>query len=190
LFHKVLRKKISKKLNKKMKKKQIALLLVITLLLSSCSQKILNFTIISSKNFDLTKASTFVKAKDKVLGKSKVYMIIIVPTGTFLNFDKAINKAIESVPGCVALVDGKVYRKWWMIPVLYLSDASIVEGTPLIDPSLVYNSSEISTYNKIELDRKSEVTKIESISSIEYEILKSNTIKGSKELDFNNTTNL
>ena len=47
---------------------------------------------------------------------------------------EATDRAIESVPGAVALVDGVVYaRGWWFI---FGESTYIVEGLPLIDPSL------------------------------------------------------
>jgi hypothetical protein len=49
---------------------------------------------------------------------------------------EAIDQAIESKPGAVALVDGVVYQKIWYIPYIYGQSGFTVEGTPLIDPAL------------------------------------------------------
>ena len=47
-----------------------------------------------------------------------------------------MDKAIESVPSAIGLVDGVVTYSWWWIPYLYGEFGYEVEGTPLIDPIL------------------------------------------------------
>ena len=47
-----------------------------------------------------------------------------------------MDRAIESQPGAVALVDGVVSFKSWIIPFIYGQQKYIVEGSPLIDPKL------------------------------------------------------
>ncbi len=162
---------------------------ITVILFSSCSQKLLNFKLISSKNVDLSKASTFVKGKDKVEGNDVVHIIVIIPTGK-INFNKALDMAIGSVPGCVALLDGSIYSKFWFIPYIYGKQTAVIEGIPLIDPSLVYNSNDLPKYGKVELNKQGEIKKTQSISATEYYSLKSKIVKDSKEIKFNNTTSL
>lgn len=164
------------------------LLVLVAFIFSSCSQRIFDFTMVSTKNVDLSKASTFKRSNTRANGEDGVYWFITIPLG-FPNLKEAIDRAIESTPGAVALVDGVVYSKaWWAILTGYSS--YVVEGTPLIDPSLALNSKDMPTYGKIELDKNGEVKSVESISSTEYFALKDNVVKDSKETKFKNSIEL
>lgn len=153
------------------------------LLFGSCSHRVLDFTLISSKNVDITKSASFVRGKNRVSGNDMVHWIIIVPTGT-VSIKKALDRAIESTPGCVALLDGVIYTKFWWIPYIYGQQEASIEGTPLIDPSLADNGSDIPKYGKIELDRNGEIKYSEHISFTEYFALKDKIAKNSKEMKF------
>ena len=115
-----------------------------------------------------------------------VHWIIFIPTGT-VNIKEALDKAIESTPGCVALLDGVIYSKFWWIPYIYGQQSATIEGTPLIDPSLTYNTEDIPNYGKIELDKNGKIKSVEDISSTEYLALKNKIIKDSKETKFNSS---
>ena len=167
---------------KKLKFNLMALTMV-AFLLSSCSHRVLDFTLISSKNVDLSKGASFVRGKSRVEGKDMVHWIIFIPTGT-VNIKEALDRAIESTPGCVALLDGVIYTKFWWIPYIYGQQSATIEGTPLIDPSLAFNSGEMPTYGKIELNKNGEIKSVENISSTEYLALKDKIVKVSKETKF------
>lgn len=149
------------------------------ILYSSCSHKVLDFALISSKNVDLSKASSFTKGNNRVIGKDVVHLVIIFPTGN-LSVKEALDKAIESTPNCVALLDGVIYTKFWFIPYIYGQQSMIVEGTPLIDKSSTMNSLDMPTYGKIELDKKGSIKSIENISNTSYYALKEKIAKNSK----------
>ena len=154
-------------------------------ILSSCSQHIFDFTLVSTKNVDLSKAGTFMRTNTRVKGEDGVYMVIYIPLG-MPNVKTAIDKAIESTPGAIALIDCVVISKsWWAVLTGYT--AYVVEGTALIDPSLVLNNEKSSIYGKIELDRNGEIKNIESLSSNEYLALKSKVVKESQEIKFANS---
>jgi len=104
--------------------------------LAGCAQttRIGDFTIISSKNIDLSKGANFKRGTNRVIGKDLIH------GGGFRgpaapNMKTAIDRAIESVPGTVALVDGVISQVMGSFSFGYM-----VEGTPLIDPSLLENS--------------------------------------------------
>ena len=104
------------------------------LFLSGCMTRIVDYTLLSTKNVDLSKAGTFKRGANRVTGEDDQWMIIFIPTGPAPHLKNAVDRAIESVPGAIALVDGVVSQGgWWFI----IGESSIVcEGTPLIDPSL------------------------------------------------------
>ena len=162
---------------------------IVALIFSSCSHRVLDFTLISTKNVDLSNAATFERGKSRVQGTDMVHWIIIFPTGT-VSIKEAVDKAIESTPGCVALLDGVIYTKFWWIPYIYGQQSATIEGTPLIDPSIAYDSGEMPTYGKIELDENGEIQSVENISSTEYLALKGKIVKESQEVKFGNSNEI
>lgn len=148
-------------------------------LLSSCTQRVLDFTIVSSKNIDIEHSHSFIKKNQRTQGKDMVHWIILIPTGV-PHIKEALDKAIESTPGCVALMDGVITYKFWWIPYVYGKEYYIVEGTPLIDPNSSSYIDSGATYGKIELDSKGEVKKIENFNESQYQALKNKYVKGTK----------
>jgi len=169
-------------------KKIFAVVMIAGLFFAGCSYRIVDFTIISTKNVDLSKASTFTRGKTRNEGKDVAHTIIIIPTGR-PNMKEAIDRALEITPGAVALVDGVVYSKgWWAI--LYGQNMMIVEGTPLIDPSLAMNSNDVPDYSVVKIDRNGNIQEYEEISKQEYLAIKSDFTKESTKKQFNNSTEL
>ncbi len=79
---------------------------------SACNRRIVDFTIISTKNFDFSKAGTFKRSSGgKVTGEDKVHIILTIPLGN-PDMKTAIDRAIESTHGAVALIDGVMYYRW------------------------------------------------------------------------------
>ena len=151
---------------------------IVLLLLTSCTQRLFDFTIISTKNLDLSKMDTFERGRQRVEGTDGVNWILMIPLG-FPNIKQAIDRAIEMTPGAVARVDGVVFSKsWFAIVTAYTS--YVVEGTPIIDPLLAsLNDSDIGTYNYCRLNKKGEIKEIKIISKEEFEAEK-NKIVASK----------
>jgi hypothetical protein len=108
---------------------------VAAVVLAGCTHRLIDFTVISSKNIDLSKASQFKRGGDRQTGEDTAYVIIFIPTG-IPHVKDAVDRALEKVPGAVALVDGVVRQKsMWFI--VFGMNSIIVEGTPLIDPTLL-----------------------------------------------------
>ncbi|MDR1330715.1 MAG: hypothetical protein LBK07_01265 [Tannerella sp.] len=163
--------------------KTFMLLLIFGIVASGCSHRMLDFTLISSKNVDLTKGASFVRGKSRMQGRDRIHMIIFIPTGS-VNIKEALDIAIEATPGCVALLDGVIYTRFWWIPFIYGQQSATVEGLPLIDPSLTENAGEIPLYGRLELDGNGEVKRMEEISADEYYAFKSRIAKDSRATRF------
>ena len=142
--------------------------------MSSCTRRLVDFTIISTKNVDLSKASSFQRGKERVKGVDLVH-IVIIPLGV-PNIKQAIDKAIESTPGAVALVDGVLFQKSWSA-FIYGQMMYVVEGTPLIDKSLVKTNSPIPDYSIVRLDKHGNISENKAISKEEYLSYKAKTAK-------------
>jgi hypothetical protein len=121
-------------MNLSIKKLTLFSLLAASVSLVGCTTRFVDYTLLSTKNVDLSKAETFKRGPNRITGEDSQTIIIFIPTSAAPNLKTAIDKAIESVPGAVALVDGVVsVRGWWFIVG---ENAIIAEGTPLIDPSI------------------------------------------------------
>ena len=175
-----------KKLNFIFMKKTAVIVLIAIFALSSCTRRLVDFTIISTKNIDLSKSASFERGKTRIEGEDLVHWILFIPTGV-PQVKEAIDRAIETTPGCVALLDGVVSYKFWWIPYIYGQQSYIVEGTPLIDPAMANYQNEIPQYGKIELGKNGEVKNVEYISETEYLALKEKTVKDSKIVKFKNS---
>lgn len=114
-----------------MLKKMFLFVAAFMLLATSCTQRLTDFTVISTKNVPIGDRPTdLVKANMRVQGVDKAH-IIIVPFKR-PDLKEAIDKAIEKYPGAVALADGVVKHKSWSV-FFYGQSSFIVEGTPLYE---------------------------------------------------------
>lgn len=96
---------------------------------TACSQRLLDFTILSTKNIDV-ETHQIIKGKERITGIDKTRILIFIPTGS-PDIKEAIDNAIENVPNCVGIIDGVVYSKFWYIPYIYGEVWYEVEGTPI-----------------------------------------------------------
>jgi hypothetical protein len=143
---------------------------LLTFSLTGCVTRLVDFTIISTKNIDLARGADFKRASSRVQGEDIVSIIIIIPTGV-PNIKTAVDKAIESVPGAVALLDGVLSQKAWSI-IIFGQNGFVVEGTPLIDPALASHAQLPSNYIISKLNKKGNVTETKYVSKTEYESAK------------------
>lgn len=101
------------------------------LLMSSCSHRLTDFTVISTKNVPIGENTNYkyVKGDKRVKGVDKTHVVLYIPLGT-PNLKEAIDRAIETTPNAIGLVDGVVKsNNWWAL--FYGQSSYIVEGTPL-----------------------------------------------------------
>ncbi len=149
--------------------KKLSIILFTTAILTSCSQDLFNFTIVSTKNIELEKLSSLKKSTEKTKGEDKASIIIIIIPTKRIKIDKAISNTIDGIPGCVALLDGSVTTKFWYIPYIYGQQKIVIEATPLIDPTV---SKTLPKYGKIYLDKKGKIKSMKSISAAEFALAK------------------
>lgn len=132
------------------------LLGAVLLFMSGCTTRILDFTIISSKN-------TNIKVKDSARGErvsgEDMAVYFIFPFGQ-PQVKSAVDRAIEKAgPGYDALLDGVIYYKYNVF-VLFGTFGYSVEGTPIktsqiiaelkeqgIDPDQYFAQHNLISYN-------------------------------------------
>lgn len=106
----------------------IIFLVILTLFLTGCVVRMLDFTVISSKNVEMKIKDT---AKGtRVTGEDMTMSILGIPLGA-PNLKEAVDMAIESAgPGYDALVDGVIYRIYQFY-IVFSKSGYKVEGTPV-----------------------------------------------------------
>jgi hypothetical protein len=95
-------------------------------------------------------------------------IVIVIPAG-IPNLKTAVDKAIEAVPGCIALADVAVYSKSFYIPLLIGSNGYLVEGTPIIDSSAPPSSA---TPKVVRVDMRDQTAQVLNLSSNEISDLR------------------
>lgn len=114
-------------------------LLASLLTMAGCVRTLMDFTLISTRNVDLSRMEEYERTARPHRGRDVVHWVLFFPlswTGE-PDLKAAIDRAILSVPGGVALVDGRIKEGRWYIPLLYGQHSIIVEGIPLVDPKAV-----------------------------------------------------
>lgn len=107
----------------------VSLFALCAIFLASCSQRLVDFTVISSKNIPITEMGVeFKKAEKRVKGVDSKWSILFI--SGIPNMKEAIDRAIEKYPGAVALADGVIYSKIWNC-ILLGQNQYVVEGTPI-----------------------------------------------------------
>ncbi len=172
-----------------MRKITLFTIVVCTTLVTSCTYRVTDFTIISTKNVDLSRAAQFKRTSDRIEGKDVVHIVLSIPLGR-PNMKEAIDRAIETTKGAVALVDGVVSIKGWSA-IVYGKSMVVVEGTPLIDPTLAMKEKqEKENYTFLTLDKNGKITNQKEISSEEYNKIKTRITKSTEKTTFKNSTEL
>jgi hypothetical protein len=158
-----------------MKKKFSCLFLIFVfaagiLAFSGCKTRLMDFTLLSSKNVDLSHAGRFKKLPDRIEGEDVPYWCYVFPIGGFPNLKTAVDRAIQKIPGCVALVDGVVYQyQTGCIPFIW-KNGWIVEGSPLVDPKHAKNFP--SHYMIISYNEKINDYELKFVTKQEFEDMK------------------
>lgn len=108
---------------------------VATFVLSGCTDRLTDFTVISTRNVPIGNgtSATISKADKRVKGVDKKSVIFCIPIGS-PNLKEAIDKAIEKYPGAIGLSDGVIKSKWWTC-MFYGESSYVVEGTPIYNGS-------------------------------------------------------
>jgi LysM repeat protein len=97
---------------------------------SSCTHRLTDFTVISTKNYPIEDNRNLKVENTRVKGKDLKHTILFVPLGV-PNLKEALDKAIEGTPGCVGLANGVVKSSGWNV-ILYGQSSYIVEGNPIV----------------------------------------------------------
>ena len=150
----------------------LALMVLLILAGAGCSQRLIDFTLISTKNVDLSKLG-LARATAREEGEDLRHIIIFIPTGV-PSMKECVDRAIEKVPGAVALADGVVNYRWWYIPYIYGQMWYVVQGTPLVDASLAQDTSDdTGDFMVAVVGTDGMVADFKSVTRAEYDAIRS-----------------
>jgi hypothetical protein len=152
-----------------MKKLSLFLVVLVAFVITSCQTRIMDFTIVSTKNVDISQMGDFKKQSERIQGEDVMYIILFIPTKFQVSVDEAIDNALEQIPGAVALVDGVLYQESFYLFGGY--NKIVVEGSPLVDPNYASNE-EIGEYNVCRFDENGEVIEFTEVTKAEFESMK------------------
>lgn len=144
---------------------QVPLFIVFLLLLSGCSRKISEFSLLSTEEVDAARLSTLERGTEKIKVKTVSFIPLVIPTG-FIREDDAVRVALVNTPGAVALTDVTIRYTWFSIGI-YSETGYIVEGIPLIDPEIDTSAypSVGAGYQVVGLNEKGETVRASSFIS-------------------------
>lgn len=99
---------------------------------ASCSNRIGDWTVASTKNMDLKHIQGYTTQYNaRTKGECRHHYIILFRTG-LPDLKEPLDRAIEkNGPNCVGLANVTMTNKWWYIPFLYGQDIYIAEGDPI-----------------------------------------------------------
>jgi len=103
---------------------------LILLCLSGCSQRLGDFTVLSTKNVDLSNFSTLQeKNTDRVRGEDVAHIIICFPNKV-PTFKEAVDISLEN-NNAYMLSDAVLKYEWFWIPYIYGQEKFVAEGIPV-----------------------------------------------------------
>lgn len=120
------------------------LIMIFGFLTAGCVTPLGKYAIVSTKNIDWNRASEFVRSDQRVGGEDMYRIIIIFPTKSSVSIEKAVDDALQKIPGAIALVDVVLVNKQAYFPFIYGIAGLYIEGTVIIDPKLA-SANEDST---------------------------------------------
>ena len=116
---------------------RLACLLVLVTTLGACTHAIAKFGIVSPKELRPSQLMGCKVTREVMKGDDSITYILLIPL-RWRPYDMgvAMQNAIETVPGGIALKDCTVKETKIIIPILYHYLAYQVEGKVLVDPIL------------------------------------------------------
>jgi len=99
---------------------------------AGCTTNLGDFTVLTSKNVNLSDFSTSQaeESSEKVVGKHEVHIICFVPTGQ-PSLKEALDRALES-KNAYMLTNARIENFFFYIPYIYGQARFTVEGRPVV----------------------------------------------------------
>lgn len=113
--------------------KKLILSIAVVGALCSCSQRLGDFNMISTRNIDLNRSSGYwVDTNNRVEGMDKGKIITVIPT-RIPHLKEAVDDAIrKGGMDCVGISDAVIDSSGWYIPYIYGEKIITVKGYPVL----------------------------------------------------------
>lgn len=108
-------------------KPTIRLLVFLTIPIMGCTQRLGDFTFLSTKNVDYSNLDLEAAKNEPIVEGEDAKAIIFIFQAESPHVEEAIDRAIESHEG-TALIDAVVYHTTWYIPLIIGEDKFHVRG--------------------------------------------------------------
>ena len=94
--------------------RKIILFLLLTIVLSSCSEHVANLSVVSTKNVDITGIDFSKLPQKPVKADDKKFYFLIFPSGMSI-ISKVVDNALEKGNGDLLINSSLSYKRWWFI---------------------------------------------------------------------------
>ncbi|MDR2178314.1 MAG: hypothetical protein LBP20_09800 [Treponema sp.] len=111
----------------------LAMVLALSMFMAGCATRLGDFTLMSSKNVELSRVSEFKRSNQMVKGSdSMITVLFFIPIKSKIDMKVALDNALNKIPGAQAIVDVRIdYQK--LNFVLFQVEGYVISGTALID---------------------------------------------------------
>jgi hypothetical protein len=112
--------------------------LAMSIVFAGCATKIMDLTVASTKNVDLSRMGEFQRSGQEIKGTSTRLSSILFFTVNLgkIDMEVAMDNALKKIPGAVALVDFTLNHKNLNF-LLFGLEQYVVTGIALVDPNIV-----------------------------------------------------
>jgi len=149
----------------------LAIALVLGMSVVGCATRILDLTIASTQNLDLSRAGEFQRTQREVKGTStKLTRILFFDVNiSDIDMKSAIDSALRRIPGGVALINFRLDQRKLNF-LLFALDQYVVTGHALVDPNIVtLGNNEELLPELVKFDGTGEIIERVQITQDEYD---------------------
>ncbi|WP_162510836.1 hypothetical protein [Treponema endosymbiont of Eucomonympha sp.] len=138
---------------------------------TGCVTRIMDLTVASTKNIDLSRVGQFKRGARTIKGRDSEIRILGFIRVKTVDMEAAMDKALAKIPGAVALVDFVLSTHRYNF-ILFQLQGYTVTGVALIDPAIVgYNSGGTASPYLGRFNEAGKITETYELTKEEYEKL-------------------
>jgi hypothetical protein len=148
----------------------LVMVLVFGMTVLGCATRILDLTIASTQNLDLSRVGEFQRTAREVKGTSTKLTRILIFDVNFGEIDmkQAIDGSLKKIPGAVAIVNFRLDKRSLNF-LLFSLEQFVVTGNALVDPKVIsFGNNEELLPELVTFDETGEIIERVQITQDEY----------------------
>ncbi|MCK9427964.1 MAG: hypothetical protein PHF36_09580 [Candidatus Cloacimonetes bacterium] len=106
--------------------------------ISGCAGYSGTYSVVATNKLDIERASEYIVSDENVESSSNMYFSLGYLWGSSHLPKNSVDKALQKMPGAVAMVDATYDHKIFTIPILFTIEKYKIYGKALIDPKIAY----------------------------------------------------